>query len=426
MVADGAGARRLLDLEDGAELLRRLERLEALIPAMASEAMRLPHQVVAEIDASKPFVASGAECRGSDSTRSRTPLSPAKNANSPQARDGGATNAETPRDIGVLVQCGDELGPARIEFPESVYSDFVVTCARGRAWPICTSSLVLFICLLAQSVFTAMVAIVAVDGVSEMTATEGKDGDQINLYAMWRESLPNTTAMGTHFTKQGLICNGLSWSWEANMAEDMLNYATYSWLSMNNLPDGRFFGYVAITLWILYVLQELRSIFSYMCVLSIGQPPKGRSAFHFDQLSGAGQLVGLTKGVMVAIVMVTMARLALCLTLGFYGIKFLAYTTNLGDFILNCVALLFIHDVDDLCFAVLLSHDKQKAVRTLEAPAVGGRLSRGLSQISPFTEVLAVVLALIAVCCCSTLVEDFSEAYIAGAYSEVCSGFSRL
>lgn len=23
------------------------------------------------------------------------------------------------------------------------------------------------------------------------------------------------------------------------MAEDMLNYATYSWLSMNNLPDGR-------------------------------------------------------------------------------------------------------------------------------------------------------------------------------------------
>lgn len=48
--------------------------------------------------------------------------------------------------------------------------------------------------------------------------------------------------------------------------------------------------------------------------------------------------------------------------------------------------------------------------RTLEAPAVGGRLSRGLSQISPFTEVLAVVLALIAVCCCSTLVEDFSEA----------------
>lgn len=41
--------------------------------------------------------------------------------------------------------------------------------------------------------------------------TARQDGDQINLYAMWRESLPNTTAMGTHFTKQGLICNGLSW-----------------------------------------------------------------------------------------------------------------------------------------------------------------------------------------------------------------------
>eukprot|EP00429_Kryptoperidinium_foliaceum_P044903 CAMPEP_0176128126 /NCGR_PEP_ID=MMETSP0120_2-20121206/64734_1 /TAXON_ID=160619 /ORGANISM="Kryptoperidinium foliaceum, Strain CCMP 1326" /LENGTH=183 /DNA_ID=CAMNT_0017463201 /DNA_START=15 /DNA_END=563 /DNA_ORIENTATION=- len=183
-----------------------------------------------------------------------------------------------------------------------------------------------------------MVATVAVDTVTELTATAGKDGDDVNLYEMWRKSLANETSMGTTLTQQGLICNGLTWSWEADMAGDMSNYANYSWLSASSIPDGRFFGYVAITLWVGYVFQELRSIFSYLCLLSLGAPPDDGPTFVYDHCSGSGRLTGLTRGMRAAVLGVASVRLILCLSLGVFGIRFLAYTTNLSDFILNSVA----------------------------------------------------------------------------------------
>mmetsp|Transcript_74896 Transcript_74896/g.216535 ORF Transcript_74896/g.216535 Transcript_74896/m.216535 type:complete len:198 (-) Transcript_74896:300-893(-) len=157
----------------------------------------------------------------------------------------------------------------------------------------------------------------------------------------------------------------------------------------------------------------------WLCVPGI----QGKPDYVYDTGAGIGTLHGLSLVVRGVIVIIAACRLALTCALAYFGMLYLSYTTNLADFILNCVALLFIQDIDELFFRLLLSSDKQKVIRTLDAPTVNVPKVEALQRLSPFFELGLVVTMLATVAIFSKVLEDYSEAYINSAYGEVCYGY---
>mmetsp|Transcript_31815 Transcript_31815/g.93001 ORF Transcript_31815/g.93001 Transcript_31815/m.93001 type:complete len:395 (+) Transcript_31815:105-1289(+) len=392
MAMHGTPQIRVEDLAGGQELLRRLERIEALLPQLAAkEAQQAP-----------------------------PPQSPA----SPQELQVEDFELAVPEPLAGLSCCVDQTVPATVDLAESVYSDFVITCARGRPWPIITSAGVLVLCMLIQGTFAVMVSEIATESVTTMAASPGANGTKFNLYTAWRELNDVDDVWGSESDYRGLICSGKTWEWEASMASNMADYAKKSWLTAGAHANGKVFGFLAITLWAGYIMKEFRSIGNFFCLLSLGRPPNGKSAYTFDAASKEGRLNGVSIGTGIAIVVVGVFRILLTFFLGLYGCKFLSFSTSLGEFILNSVALLFIIDIDDLCFALMLSRDKQKAVRSIQPPNIKGGVGRVISTLSPYSEVIASVACLVVVLILRLDLSKFSDAYIDAAYLEVCKDYA--
>ena len=79
-----------------------------------------------------------------------------------------------------------------------------------------------------------------------------------------------------------------------------------------------------------------------------------QDAFKFDFSFGRVQLLEISTGRFVYIMVLCALRGIVAVTLLFAGVKYLALTLSIEDIFLNAVALEFIINVDELIFQVLL------------------------------------------------------------------------
>ena len=127
---------------------------------------------------------------------------------------------------------------------------------------------------------------------------------------------------------------------------------------------------LALLVWIITMLQEIFAC--YRACLAVVHVPRGRSSVLSLDADNALTISKLSLPHAALSLTVQLARLAIGIPLLWYGIQFLAYTPNIGDLLLNAVALEFVISVDELVFAALAPYKVRALVggaASLAAPA---------------------------------------------------------
>lgn len=341
---------------------------------------------------------------------------------------------------------------------ESIYTDIVVTCARGYRWETLNSCIVFFGCAFVQlwlsifmldilsrdplnSLFTAGVD--WPDPTADTTMLFGNPAPPAPLPPAYSSAnfLRNMRTEADNHCFAGVTitwwqCNNIEWGYHADQMSNMHMYASYLPQTFGGLGVrmGVFFGVIALLLFAGYQVVELRSICNYCHFLLL--PSDCPMYYRYSRTSDKGYLEGLpvwVKGVVVAVVILRLAILC-CLT--YYGATWLCRTTVVGNFILNSVALNFFFEIDELCFKVFLSHQKQHRVARMEAPDISrlicnyrgpGSSARlrflAFSELTSLSEMLALGLVL-AITIFFVLhpggLHDFANDYSDKAYRVLC------
>lgn len=175
-----------------------------------------------------------------------------------------------------------------------------------------------------------------------------------NLFQFWR----NNDKRGSRlFFEQPIaqwVCNGESFSWEESVADDLSKYSSEGTLLFHRLTRGLMFGTVAIAIWAAAIVDNFRHWIHFTTLLLVrGQTSLFAWSFHANPL------------LKIFIAIFSIARLFNIVIIGWEGIKFLAYTDNLKDFILNSVALGFIYDLPGVMFSAFCSTHEKHLVETV-------------------------------------------------------------
>jgi len=184
----------------------------------------------------------------------------------------------------------------------------------------------------------------------------------LQVYESWRldpkrgsQTLDRQDALGKSFAE--LACTGRAFSFAEEKADDLGDYVAPA--SLFNIPGttigfpmsaGKLFGILAIALWGGTVSNALRGWCRNATLVA--------KFFYIHVESSKRSNVYWHPRVLVLIV-IFVFRLIIIANLAYWGVKFLAWTDNLKDFILNSVALGFIFDLPTLVYTGFASsHDK--------------------------------------------------------------------
>lgn len=287
-----------------------------------------------------------------------------------------------------------ELGP-------TVYSDIIITCSRRKTLEIVSSAFILTLNLLIQMSFAVIMGkVLAKNEFAEVTKAASEFGD-LNLIKEW-VSDKNPTG-GGHCKYSTLLswwtCNRRAWSWEAEELDNMNDYTEV--VAGTSLMQGTFFGMIALFSWMGLQFKEVKEILAYLRLLRLPQTSERMPDYTFDKKSG-GRLNSLAVPVKILIVVVAVVRLVICIFLTIYGAQFLINTLKLQDFILNCVALVFVYEFDELFFETFINRHKRRRVKTLQPVEIPR--GTGSAMLSGNLMVMVIELSGIFVCIALTCI----------------------
>jgi len=133
------------------------------------------------------------------------------------------------------------------------------------------------------------------------------------------------------------------------------------------------FIFAILVIWTLSCVGEFKESYkSAISMLRLTTVDSMASALeHDDNDEGAHslQIVGLTHPVKAILASITLVRFAICSVLLWMGCRWLVATTNFGDLVLNAVALVFILELKDFLYTILVpSRNKRDLQNTNIAP----------------------------------------------------------
>lgn len=258
-----------------------------------------------------------------------------------------------------------------VEIQESIYCSTVVACTWGRPSEVVTQLILLLLTVFVKfSMGYSMVLHIANNTVGTKMGEQDLHGCQ-GLFSSWAndEKLGARCADG-HFYRSW-VCAQADLSWIGDQASNMYEYLSH-W-AYGPTDDfwskgrvGPFFGYMALLIWVAIISKELRSIGRFSLLLCLPRPPKGWPSLTYDDERGTYRITSMGQGARLSVLLVVVCRVAVALSLGFSGCKFLSMTLSLPDFILNSVALGFVFDLDDLCFSIFATVEMHHIVRNME------------------------------------------------------------
>jgi len=246
-------------------------------------------------------------------------------------------------------------GLLHIKVAESVYFDFVFTCSKHTEWlPKATSLFFVGLSIIIQLLLSkVLLGAITSDAVSAKVATS--DG---NRFEQWRNELDSGGEMSGDHAWAYWACNGQDWSWQQSVIADYQAYTQ----QVLGISSGRFFGIVAISLWMAFIVREYKDVVTYAQLMTLPECLAGKECYYDEENMKIDKtnLYGLPCWVKFVVLLVAVCRLVICSFLGYYGVQFLAYTESLKDFVLNSIALGFILDIDELVFSVFIEGHKKR------------------------------------------------------------------
>jgi len=151
-------------------------------------------------------------------------------------------------------------------------------------------------------------------------------------------------------------CDGQSFDWQEGKIDDLAKYNKKIKVWREYTRSGPAFGFVAICLWSAMIIKAFREWCGFAMLLL---PHLERDDTETRAVSRAPLLKPWAQ---VFLAVVSLGRLFVLTTLAYYGMKFLSFTDNLKDFILNSVALSFVLDIKDLLFSALAANSQKESL----------------------------------------------------------------
>ncbi|CAE7522831.1 unnamed protein product [Symbiodinium sp. CCMP2456] len=145
------------------------------------------------------------------------------------------------------------------------------------------------------------------------------------------------------------LCSRKLWNFQQEVYNEVYDY-------LSKPVPGVVLSFLAVALWMLTIMMEYRS-----CVeqaLGVWHLPSMKTEDEFEEVTDDGEIV--VRGIspclrVVAIVTLIIPRLFIMSSLAVVGSIYVAQTASLADIVLNCLALAFVLDVDELVAQVLLT-----------------------------------------------------------------------
>jgi len=133
---------------------------------------------------------------------------------------------------------------------------------------------------------------------------------------------------------------------------------------------------VILTIWTLSCVGEIKESYKAAVQMIFHTKTVNSMAYsleHQDEGAHSLTLVGLTYCMKAIVACLALVRFAICGVLLWMGCRWLVATTNFGDLILNAVALVFILELKDFLYNILVpSRNKRDLQNTSIAPPEGG------------------------------------------------------
>eukprot|EP00929_Paragymnodinium_shiwhaense_P089432 TRINITY_DN4957_c0_g1_i1.p1 TRINITY_DN4957_c0_g1~~TRINITY_DN4957_c0_g1_i1.p1 ORF type:complete len:649 (+),score=114.35 TRINITY_DN4957_c0_g1_i1:49-1995(+) len=257
-------------------------------------------------------------------------------------------------------------------FSESIWDAGIVLTAGSidnahgfSAW----DKITLVFSLILNHIMQAMLLIIVKVHMTESDYTD----DYITSMLKWRANVGHSQSNGDPENAMTLlqkVCNQTEWSYQSAAYGDVDSYtADWSYSSDDGLTvPGYFLAVLALLLWISACFQELRTL-ALQASMLFALPIQHGPGFKKDPENPAGMLlehISRPRRFMTTLVII-LPRAGILAYLCYEGCKMLARTIGLGDLILNSVALLFVMDIDELFFKVILPDKVMEAMTNTRA-----------------------------------------------------------
>jgi len=163
----------------------------------------------------------------------------------------------------------------------------------------------------------------------------------------YSENLGDSTAVPptlSIYKKMGTDeCAGDIFNYHADKLGDMGDYSSKAHLFGIDMARGLMFGILSIIVWASVVVENARKAVDFF-ILACLPNRRDTTVFTWDSL-----------GLQIVIGLIAIFRCGVQLLIAFHGVRFLAWTDNLGDFILNSLALEFLYQIPDKMYNAFAS-----------------------------------------------------------------------
>lgn len=255
-----------------------------------------------------------------------------------------------------LENLGFHVGTKAEEYDPEKAEDCLYDRVCGDTMHLFVLSCLLFLCYCVQfvivCVFIPMITKKELKGKIE-NVVDGK-----NEIEVWTHE---------HVAVKNVTCLNKAWSWEAAQLDDYGDYAeTMKFLMYFPVHAGHFFGLVSILLFSCYLIIHFRRASQFVMLIWFTPACDMMTDFKSPSPMFIEVYGGMSTTVTQSIVFIIfLARLAAISCTGFWGIRFLALTENLTDFILNSVALVFILEIPEVLYKAFAPNDFQEIARQI-------------------------------------------------------------
>ena len=237
--------------------------------------------------------------------------------------------------------------------------------------------------------------------IKEFLIVEAISDTTIRQYADWRittahaiKNMITTPAGESSMARQ--VCegdNGLTVS--TSQLSDHSNLVAYLGGSdaNNTFTPGLTLCLFALLIWCMTVIQELRGAVRF--TRAILRLPTGKGTCSMEPLGGGNiEITSLTRERKVVCIFLQLVRATIAILLAIYGSTYLVQTVNLGDLILNMLALDFVMNIDELIFECCAPSTAKRIQAKLEPLEVAVRVRqwRGLDTWGPASFCTACII----------------------------------
>eukprot|EP00929_Paragymnodinium_shiwhaense_P123915 TRINITY_DN9841_c0_g1_i2.p1 TRINITY_DN9841_c0_g1~~TRINITY_DN9841_c0_g1_i2.p1 ORF type:complete len:786 (+),score=171.57 TRINITY_DN9841_c0_g1_i2:172-2529(+) len=214
------------------------------------------------------------------------------------------------------------------------------------------------------------------------------------------------------------LCSQSLWSHEQDEYDQMADY-------LNKPMHGKVLSGLAMVLWIICVMKEYARVVDMSTAVwslkTITNDEAGVMKIKNAEGDERFNVVGISvQSRFLCMFFVVLPRAMIALSLAIWGSQYLAETVDLGDIILNSMALAFVMDIDEMLYNVFATHRLKKASQKWEAIPCGNR--RRLPGDLYLVDLIRYIMTVLVVVLCIVGFLLPFEDHVKAAEQALCGG----